>query len=186
MTSPREAEPQTKSRAPALAGVAFAALVIVGTPWLFIRSKDGRGDAMDVTPPGTSEELLSGQRVYQRVCVGCHEPRGAGRARQYPSLVGSPWLVADPETPIRVVLLGMKGPMENGGERYDNVMPNFGVLLSDREIAHVLTFCRATWGNKASAITEQDVAKVRASLGGRSASWTGPELLGARETSTPR
>lgn len=187
MPPPHDDDPKPRSRTPAILGVLFAAVVLVGAPWLFIRSSERRAAASETTPLGSNDELLAGQRVYQRVCVGCHEPRGTGRPRQYPSLVGSPWLLADPETPIRVVLLGMKGPIESGGQRYDNVMPNFGVLLTDREIANVITFCRATWGNKAPAITAEQVARVRASLAGRTDPWNGgAELMDAQKTGGAR
>lgn len=150
---------------------------LVGIPWMFVRSSERRAAASEAAPHGTSDELVAGQRVYQRVCVGCHEPRGTGRPGKYPPLVGSPWLLADPETPIRVVLLGLTGPIESGGKRYDSVMPNFGVNLSDQEIARVLTFCRSNWGNQAPAITVEQVAKVRASLGGRTQPWAGGAAL---------
>lgn len=170
-------DPKTKSHVPAVLGVVLAAAALVAVPWFFVRSSERRAAASETAPLSTNEELVAGQRVYQRVCVGCHEPRGTGRPGKYPSLVGSPWLIADPETPIRVVLLGLEGPIESGGQKYDSVMPNFGVNLSDQEIARVLTFCRATWGNQAPAITSEQVAKVRASLGGRTKPWAGGKAL---------
>jgi mono/diheme cytochrome c family protein len=40
-------------------------------------------------------------------------------------------------------------------------MTPFGGMLNDKEIAEVLTFTRNHFGNKASAITPEQVAKVR-------------------------
>lgn len=98
----------------------------------------------------------------------------------WPPLVASPWLIEDHETPIRIVLLGMHGPLQVRGTTFNNVMPNQGVTMSDQEIAEVLTYARGAWGNTAGAITTAEVAAVRAGLAGRSAPWTARELEALR------
>jgi mono/diheme cytochrome c family protein len=40
-------------------------------------------------------------------------------------------------------------------------MPAFGWKLSDAEIASLATFIRNAWGNQASTVSADDVAKVR-------------------------
>lgn len=40
-------------------------------------------------------------------------------------------------------------------------MPGFAQRLTDRDVADVLTFVRSSWGNRASAVTAAQVAKVR-------------------------
>jgi mono/diheme cytochrome c family protein len=40
-------------------------------------------------------------------------------------------------------------------------MPQFRLELSDRQIADVITFIRAGWGNQASAVTAAQVAALR-------------------------
>jgi mono/diheme cytochrome c family protein len=40
-------------------------------------------------------------------------------------------------------------------------MPSLRTKLSDRQIADVLTYVRSTWGNKASAVTEEQVKALR-------------------------
>lgn len=44
------------------------------------------------------------------------------------------------------------------------VMPGFGKRLSDGEAAALASFLRQGWGNTAAAVTERDVAKVRAKI----------------------
>lgn len=184
--STRSDEPQSKSHSPALLLVLGIVAVMVAVPWLFIRHMERRAMAAPL-PVGTNEELLAGQKTYMRVCVGCHEPRGDGRRGIYPSLVRSPWLTDDVDTPIRIVLLGLKGPIESGGIRYDSFMPGVGVTLTDQEIAHLLTFCRKSFGNDAAAIGVEDVRRVRASLAGRSEPWAGAaDLIEARKPTAPR
>lgn len=129
-----------------------------------------------------TEAYDQGSRVYIRTCVSCHEPRGEGKIGRYPTLVKTPWVLDDKETPIRIVLLGISGPIEVDGQRYDGYMPNLGVTLSDENIANVLTFVRSSWGNDAPPISADDVARVRASLGDRTEPWKGgDELLEAKK-----
>jgi mono/diheme cytochrome c family protein len=40
-------------------------------------------------------------------------------------------------------------------------MPPFVLVLSDRDMADVLTHIRSQWGNTAGALTEFDVVRVR-------------------------
>jgi mono/diheme cytochrome c family protein len=42
-------------------------------------------------------------------------------------------------------------------------MPTFGPELTDVQIATILTYVRSAWGNQASAVTPDMVAKVRTS-----------------------
>ena len=41
-------------------------------------------------------------------------------------------------------------------------MPSLRSKLSDQQIAEVLTYVRATWGNRAAPVTEQEVKALRA------------------------
>ena len=68
---------------------------------------------------------------------------------------------------IKLALHGMWGKMQVRGKIYDPArgvppMTAFRDLLNDRDMADVLTFIRNTWGNKASPINANTVAKVRA------------------------
>jgi mono/diheme cytochrome c family protein len=176
------AEPQKgASHMPAVLTALIAIVFLTAVPFLVLRAGDRRAEpaVMDAD----TRERTEGEKVYQRNCVGCHEPRGQGRPGQYPSLIGAPWLLGDKETAIRIVLLGVVGPMECEGRTYNNAMPNFGVNLSDLDIARVLTFTRGHWGNQADAVNEAEVAKVRASLGARTQPWGGGgELDAARKS----
>jgi mono/diheme cytochrome c family protein len=51
-----------------------------------------------------------------------------------------------------------------------------GAALPDDDLAAVLTYIRQSWGNKASAITPEQVKAVRAAVGSRSQPWTAAEL----------
>lgn len=166
---------------PAVLTALIAVLFLTAVPFAVLRANERRVEP--VVEDLDTHERTEGEKVYQRNCVSCHETRGQGRPGKYPSLIGASWLLGDKETAIRIVLLGVVGPMEAEGRTYNNNMPNFGVNLSDLDVARVLTFTRGHWGNQAGPVSEAEVAKVRASLGARTQPWGGGgELSEARKS----
>lgn len=126
---------------------------------------------------------------YQIVCSPCHQPEGQGIPFAFPPLAGSEWMINDPETPIRIVLLGLSGEIEVKGTKFNLVMPPAGTAppgsaplppLDDAKIAEAITYARTNFGNQASAVDAELVKKVRDSLGGRTAPWTAAELTALR------
>ena len=102
----------------------------------------------------------------------------------YPPLVNSQWATGDEERLAKIVLHGVWGPMEVNGTTYDPSkgvppMTAFGSILSDREIAAVLTYTRNSWGNKAPAVSEKTVKRVRSENTNRTIFWKPEELLKA-------
>ena len=127
------------------------------------------------------KQFLLGQEVYFREghCVTCHQPNGGGLDPAFPSLVDSPWVNGDAERIIKVTLYGLMGPLQINGKKYDGQVPMtpFGGMLKDDEIAAVLTFVRNHFGNKAAAITPDQVKSVRTGNPGRMMFFTVDELL---------
>ncbi|MBP84024.1 MAG: hypothetical protein CMO61_09290 [Verrucomicrobiales bacterium] len=56
-------------------------------------------------------------------------------------------------------------------------MTPFEHILDDQELAAVLTYVRNSWGNRASVITPQDVAKVRKEIKGVTGMYLPASLL---------
>jgi mono/diheme cytochrome c family protein len=54
-----------------------------------------------------------------------------------------------------------------------------GMPISDAELATLLTYIRSSWGNSASAISTEDVARVKVATADRTTAWTAPELTAA-------
>jgi mono/diheme cytochrome c family protein len=125
-----------------------------------------------------AEQLArAGAIVYANNCVACHQGDGNGTPGLFPPLTGSEWVLAEgPNRLIRIVLHGLQGPILVKGTAYNNQMNAFGPNLSDKEVAAVLTYIRNTWGNKASMVTAEEVAAVRAATDARSVAWTAEEL----------
>ena len=116
-----------------------------------------------------------GLAVYNKTCIACHGPEGKGVPLAFPPLDGAAWPVGDPVLPIRIVLKGMQGPLEAGGQKFNNVMAPLGVLTDD-EIADVLTYVRQSWSNDAPPVSADTVKKVRADFADRVLPWTADEL----------
>ncbi len=78
--------------------------------------------------------------------------------------------------PVRIILKGLQGPLEANGEQYDSMMPGHEALLTDQQVADVLNYTRASWGNTAGEVSEKSVGAVRATVARRTSPWTEPEL----------
>lgn len=118
-----------------------------------------------------------GKKVFDTTCIACHQANGLGVPGQYPPLVASEWATGNEERMIRIVLHGLNGPITVEGKEYNNVMAPLGGALKDEQIANALSYVRASWGNAASEVSPETVAKVRADTASRTTFWTAAELL---------
>lgn len=135
------------------------------------REKPGAGVAVVLT------RAQLGKRVYATTCIACHQANGMGVPGLYPHLVGSEWALGSEERIIRIVLHGLNGPITVGGKDFNNVMAPLGAVLKDEQIANVLSYVRAEWGNNAPEVEPGTVAKIRAETAGHVGFWTSAELL---------
>src|SRR5689334_4446514 len=101
-----------------------------------------------------------GKKVYENTCLACHQVNGGGVPGMNPPLKKTKYILGDKKTLIDIVLKGLDKEIEVNGETYSNTMPSFA-MLSDKEIADVLTYVRNSFGNKASQVKEADVKKLR-------------------------
>lgn len=128
----------------------------------------------------TMENLMErGKQVYGGTCVVCHQPTGLGLPNTFPPLVaGAPFeadasiveplkkrglyadgkmLLGKAETQIGIVLNGIPGTR----------MFAFGHVLSDEDVAAVVTYIRNAWSNDSGEIVKpEQVQKMRQSAGG--------------------
>jgi mono/diheme cytochrome c family protein len=121
-------------------------------------------------------DLQRGKTVYENVCALCHNTDGNGKPGQAPPFVGSEWVTGSPTRMIHIPLTGLSGPLSVAGKEWNLAMPAMGAALSDEDLAATLTYIRATFGNKASAISSDQVKAVRAKLAGRTQPSTAAEL----------
>lgn len=117
--------------------------------------------AAKATPkPVAAATKSSGQLIYEQNCLTCHQANGSGVPNLNPPLRGTDWVLGDKTRLINVLLKGLQG-QEIEGDMYDNAMPAHD-FLNDTQIADVLTYIRSNFGNKADAITADEVKALRA------------------------
>ena len=122
-----------------------------------------------------AETMKRGQAVYGRTCIACHQPTGMGIPPVFPPLAGSEWVAKDASIAVRNIVNGMTGPVTVKGATYNSMMPPVAGV-SDADIADVLTYVRQSFGNKANAVTADQVKAIRAATAGRTTMWTTAEL----------
>jgi nitrite reductase (NO-forming) len=105
------------------------------------------------------ERIAFGQRVYDQTCMACHQSTGLGVPHAFPPLAKSDFLNADKKRAISVVLSGLTGALRVNGEEFNSVMP--AQRLTDDDIANVLTYVFASWGNAQHVVAPEEVAAVR-------------------------
>lgn len=120
--------------------------------------------AIDLTSagPATSAQIARGARTYRSLCFACHLPDGKGMAGATPPLAGSDYLFDDRERAIRIVLKGQSGPITVNGANYNGIMLPLEAVLTDKQVADVLTYVYNSWGNQGDAFDSDHVAKIRA------------------------
>lgn len=111
-----------------------------------------------------AELMAAGKASYDTNCGACHQPGGQGLAGAFPPLAKSDYLMKDRARAIATVVQGRSGEITVNGNKFNGVMPGMG-HLSDQEIAATLTYVSNSWGNKASAFSVAEIAKVRSATG---------------------
>ena len=129
-----------------------------------------------VRAPGQqSAGAKRGEQVYF-TCVACHQPDGRGLTAAFPALAKSPRVLGNPAVPVKIVLKGLQGPLTSQGKKFVGVMPGHETLLSDQQIADVLTYVRNSWENEADEVDVATVKKIREEVKDRKTPWTEEEL----------
>ncbi|HEX2968375.1 MAG TPA: cytochrome c [Bacteroidales bacterium] len=108
------------------------------------------------------ESLKKGEQEYAKYCLTCHQADGNGVRGQFPPLAGNQTITGPADSLVKIVLLGLQGPIEVNGQtqNYSQIMPAQDYLTDD-QIADVLTYIRNSWGNKAPEVKPGLVAKIR-------------------------
>jgi len=113
-------------------------------------------------PVFSDEARARGADIYKQRCADCHGENGEGAVDAFPSLSGNRAVTMRvPANLIRVVLSGGFLPATHGNPRPYG-MPPFAHVLSDAEIAAVLSYIRTSWGNDATPVSALEVQQYRA------------------------
>ena len=129
---------------------------------IYLQTLPARARSSGPVEPASAQALALGERIYKDHCAGCHGAMGEGVPLAYPPLAGNRAVRMDNTANlVQVVLRGGFLPATAGNPRPFG-MPPYQMLLSDAEVAAVISYIRSAWGNQAGGVTELDVAQHRA------------------------
>lgn len=186
MNSSKESPPATESTVPFWFSSGLLILICWAGIAFFANVAGFRSDISDASyniGPLTANELNDplrlGRRVFEANCVICHQISGLGVPSQYPPLVNSELVLGNDRRTNRqlvaILLYGLQGPVTVRGLVYNGNMPAWN-HLSDAEIAAVLSYIRSSWGNRATALSAQEISSIRKTLPPPVEPWTWSEL----------
>jgi mono/diheme cytochrome c family protein len=105
--------------------------------------------------------LARGHELYTKQCASCHLASGLGQPPGYPPLANNPSIQMESSVnPIRMVLNGGYPPQTPGNPRPYG-MPPFAQVMSDEDIAAVVSYIRVSWGNHGQPVTPLEVNTLR-------------------------
>jgi cytochrome c oxidase subunit 2 len=131
----------------------------------WVAKKKGAADvaAADGTKVFERTDLMTrGESVYQGNCAACHQADGKGMAGVFPAIDGSKVATGPIADHIALVMNGVPG----------TAMAAFAGMLSDADIAAVVTYQRNAWNNKTGDLVQP--AQIAAARGGAAAEAAAP------------
>lgn len=102
-----------------------------------------------------------GGAIYAANCSSCHQPDGQGIAGAFPPLAGNPTVTGSPLAVIAIVKDGLEGRLVVNGQAYSGIMPRWKHLLSDEQIADVISYIRSSWKNDAPGVSVAEVQSIK-------------------------
>jgi len=113
-----------------------------------------------------------GETLYTQYCQACHMANGEGIPGQYPFIGGPIKNLSGFETGrefvIATTLFGLQGELMQRGYTYNTIMPGYGYVLSDEDVATLLNWIaqQSSWRRRTTTqqnpFTPEEVAAVRA------------------------
>lgn len=117
-----------------------------------------------------------GKQLFGSKCAACHQATGQGVAGVVPPLVASEWVLGDEKTLSNILLHGINGEIVVKGTPYKGAMPAWKAM-SDDELAAVMSYIRADWGNQAAPIKAEVVKAQREATKARTEPFKGEQEL---------
>jgi len=172
---------ETRRRIPWPVYSIVIALVAWGAFTLFDLDNDTANESMHSASAeaGSTSGISAGHELFNQYCATCHQEDGIGLSGAVPPLDGSPFVTAESDVPVSIVLMGISGPITVNGDRYNGRMPTFRPVLSDADIAAILSYVRQAWSNDADAVAPRRVGTLRDQLAARSAPLDGGKAVRA-------
>lgn len=106
----------------------------------------------------------AGGKIYAAVCAACHMPNGSGVPAMQPALAGSQVVAGDSVRLINVILKGPAAVLPADREHFNNVMPPFGAVYNDADVASLVNYLRKNFATSAPEVAAAQVATQRAKM----------------------
>jgi mono/diheme cytochrome c family protein len=109
----------------------------------------------------TASVLAKGGAIYRAQCADCHGADGHGKPPAYPPLAQNHSI--EMESAVNAIRMVLNGgyPPETTGNTRPYGMPPFAQVMSDDDIAAVVTYIRVSWGNRGQPVTPGEVNPLR-------------------------
>jgi mono/diheme cytochrome c family protein len=163
---------------------------LAGTLQFYDPKKKANSNSVPQTnvPAAALKVFELGREVFNRDahCATCHGENGKGAIEGiYPPLNDNEWVMGNEDRLIKMVLKGIWGPIEVAGKQYDPTkglppMTGFEGILTDAEIAAVITYTRIQFGNKkvlSRIVDPADIARVREEVKDKTGFYMVDEIL---------
>ena len=119
----------------------------------------GPAEPQVTRPP--DDQMKAGAALYAHACVSCHEADGSSAPGIYPPLPGNALLQSDdPTSTLRIILDGAQ-TITTPRKPNPGSMPGYAKQWNDQQVADVTNYIRNSWGNAATLVTADQVAKAR-------------------------
>ncbi|HXO17412.1 MAG TPA: cytochrome c [Candidatus Dormibacteraeota bacterium] len=102
-----------------------------------------------------------GAVIYLANCASCHQADGRGVPGAFPPLAENPVVTGNPIAAIAIVKNGLEGRIVVNGQTYSGIMPRWKGLMTDEQIASVISYIRSSWKNHAPGVSISDVESVK-------------------------
>ena len=131
-----------------------------------------------VVKPLTTEQQVrfdKGRELFATTCAACHQLTGLGMEGLAPPLADSEWVLGPENRVVRIVLSGVKGPIQVNGKKFELEMPALN-SMDDEQLASILTYIRREWENTGDPVDSATVKAIRKETASRNEAWSAAEL----------
>jgi mono/diheme cytochrome c family protein len=128
----------------------------------YLKERPASADATSADADGAA--MKRGAAVYSDACTACHLEQGLGQPRFFPPLRHNAVSQQDDPTGLLHIILAGDRTATTPTRPSPLSMPSFAWKLTDQQTADLATYVRNSWGNRAGAVTVQQVADMRKSL----------------------
>ncbi|MBV8066752.1 MAG: cytochrome c [Candidatus Eremiobacteraeota bacterium] len=141
--------------------LALSILLLVAVAACAKGSNSSAGAAASAAAEKNPASASDGGGVYSANCSSCHQANGQGVPGAFPPLDGNPTVTGNPVAVITIVKNGLEGRVVVSSQAYSGIMPRWKGLLSDEQLASVITYIRSAWKNHAPGVSVADVQSVK-------------------------